>query len=165
MVAEASIGEDMRTVTVPQLQSSRRIFIAADEAGFAGHLRELPRTFVDLSSHGRDLFVSELGSMWVHPLYRGQGIARRLVAAATETVLADGHIPMAVCNTDGRHTFERAGYHCVGSLPVDKKDRRAVMLHEPGDDRLRKDWHQLRTKVAANLRVLPRFQALTLHAT
>jgi amino-acid N-acetyltransferase len=53
--------------------------------------------------------LCEVRSLAVHPDYRGQGIARRLVEAALEMARRQG-VPRALALTRAAHLFERLGF-------------------------------------------------------
>jgi len=105
--------------------------------------RMLPRTADDIEAHLSDWLVAEDGgqiigcvsliyfkaelvevrSLAVHPAYRGQGIASRLVKAAVDMARERG-VPRVLALTRATHLFERLGF------------RRDTVTHFP-----EKVWH------------------------
>ncbi len=110
--------EDMVPVTIEGLHQSYSCMGAYALNGadreLVGFARQLRRD--DVLVDEERVCVTELGTLWVSPERRGQGIGETLLTHATNLMTVVGFLPVAVCNEDSRKLFERVGYEPVASM-------------------------------------------------
>jgi len=114
----------MHPLSVEEICGSMAVYTASFGGGaevweLAGFLRQsnerYPRIGIkDIASLNYD--VSELGSLWVAPDFRRQGVGTELIRSATHTARHNGLTPFAICNEPGQAVFESFGYTPVGEV-------------------------------------------------
>jgi predicted GNAT family acetyltransferase len=63
--------------------------------------------------------VAQIQGVWVHPAYRGRGIAAGATAAVVRTIQTWGRLPSLYVNsynTAARATYARVGFHQIGTF-------------------------------------------------
>jgi GNAT superfamily N-acetyltransferase len=164
-VIEGASNEDMFPVTVDDILGSYATFGAFlqedGEQRMVGFARQLHRDSMQLPE-GERLSVTELGTVWVDPAYRGRSIGPFLIRSATQLMQVVGFVPVAVCNERSRSKFEAEGYTPVGVLPRENGHDRVVEMYEANSDwRFTERWHDgLRAETLTFMQSLPRFQKM-----
>jgi len=161
-------NEDMRRVSVTDIAGSYAAIAAfnnlePDKRELVGFARQVKRDVL-ATSVGK-LCVVEVGSVWVDPDYRGQGIGQTLIDRSTEIMRIVGFIPIAVCNQHSRNNFEKAGYVPIGTMPsTTEGNQRIVEMFEPPIDwYVRERWQSgVRQEVLDGTSSLPRFKTMVL---
>lgn len=95
VVCAEAANDKMKRVKASELLARKFSLIALDGQRVAGHV----------SVEG-----PVVGALYVDSEYRGQHIATRLVAAATDFVLAEGQAAVAYCNETSVRAFANCGY-------------------------------------------------------
>lgn len=158
--------EDMLPVSAADILGSYATygaFIRAEtgERRMVGFARQLHRDFMKISDQ-EELCVSELGTVWIDPAYRGRNIGPFLIRTATSLMRTVGFVPVAVCNERSRAKFEAEGYTPVGILPRENGHDRVVEMYENHTNWfIEERWQTgLRADALAFMQSLPRFQQM-----
>lgn len=109
-VCREAVDDKMKFVTPRELLAREFSLVALDECTIAGHV---------------SVEESVVGALYVDPVYRGNGIARVLVSAATDFIVTQGLTPVAYCNQSSVITFSNCGYQPVAP----DKPRRTKMMY------------------------------------
>lgn len=110
VVCAEAANDKMKRVKASELLARKFSLVALDGSRVAGHV----------SVEG-----SVVGALYVDSEYRGQHIATRLVAAATDFVVAEGQSAVAYCNETSIRAFVNCGYVETPS----EKSNRTKMVH------------------------------------
>ncbi len=109
VVCAEAASDKMKQVTPIELLVGKFSLLALDGVKVVGHVR----------TEG-----AIIGGLFVDPEYRGGGIAVKLIAEATESVLSEDLQPVAYCNETSVRAFEICDY--TEAAP-DKPNRTKMM--------------------------------------
>ncbi len=155
-------SENMRGVTPQDILASYALYFARNTEGneLMGTVRQLPRTYLQTEFDDNRVCISELGTLWVDPQFRGRNVAENLVRVASNLMDVSSIVPVAVCNPAGRRIFEheRVGFVPVAAMP----SGRVVEIFPPGLDWQRREmWDQgMQDSIVAQMAELPRFAGM-----
>ncbi len=108
----------MRPVSFAEMIEDEEVAIVALEGDeFAGYISPGQELY------GNELTYKQIGSLLVPEAFRGRGIAKMLVSAATDDVIGEWCIPYAFCNAASMPVFSSVGFELAlpGELPPEAR--------------------------------------------